>query len=91
MRVPVLVLALAAYDNVAAEVYLTEGTNISVDVAADGRAAIDLLGGLWIVPAGGGEAEALQEGLRPAHRPRWSPIRHASKFHAIPSSEATAS
>ncbi len=82
MRVPVLVLALAAYNNVAAEIYLTEGTNISVDVAADGRAAIDLLGGLWILPAGGGEAEALQEGLRPAHRPRWSPDAEALVYQA---------
>ena len=82
MRVPVLVLALAAFNNVAAEVYLTEGTNISVDVAADGRAAIDLLGGLWILPAGGGEAEALQEGLRPAQRPRWSPDAEALVYQA---------
>ncbi len=82
MRVPVLILALAAFNCAAAEVYLTEGTNISVDVAADGRAAIDLLGGIWILPADGGEAEALQEGLRPARRPRWSPDAEALVYQA---------
>ncbi|MFQ5608734.1 MAG: amidohydrolase family protein [Woeseiaceae bacterium] len=56
-----------------AQVYLTEGTNISVDAAADGRLAIDLLGDLWVVPADGGEATALASGRRVMQRPRWSP------------------
>ncbi len=56
-----------------ADILLTEGTNISVDVAADGRIVTDLLGRLWIVPAVGGEAVALTDGLRAASRPRWSP------------------
>ena len=42
MRAPVLILALAVCNCAAAEVYLTEGTNIRIDVAADGRVAIDL-------------------------------------------------
>ena len=82
MRLCVLLPALAVFNSAAAEVYLTEGTNISVDVSADGRAAIDLLGGLWILPAAGGEAEALQDGLRPAQRPRWSPDADALVYQA---------
>ena len=56
-----------------AQVYLTEGTNISVDVADDGRMTMDLLGDLWIVPADGGEAQSLVQGRKIARRPRWSP------------------
>ena len=82
MRFLVLILACAGFNAAHAEVYLTEGTNISVDVSADGRAAIDLLGGLWILPAAGGAAEALQDGLRPAQRPRWSPDAAALVYQA---------
>jgi len=82
VRFFILLLALAGFNNAIAEVYLTEGTNISVDVSADGRAAIDLLGGLWILPADGGEATALQDGLRPAQRPRWSPDADALVYQA---------
>jgi hypothetical protein len=82
VRFFILLLALAGFNNAIAEVYLTEGTNISVDVSADGRAAIDLLGGLWILPADGGEAAALQDGLRPAQRPRWSPDADALVYQA---------
>ena len=56
-----------------AQVYLTEGTNISVDVTGDGRMTMDLLGDLWIVPPDGGEAESLVQGRKVARRPRWSP------------------
>lgn len=55
------------------DVLVTEGTNIGVDTASDGRLATDLLGGIWIVPKDGGEASAIASGLRPASRPRWSP------------------
>ncbi len=56
-----------------ADVLLTEGTNLSVDTASDGRIAIDLLGGVWVVPKYGGEARAIAGELHPASRPRWSP------------------
>ena len=69
VRIGFLILTLGIFGGVHAEVYLTEGTNISVDVAGDGRAAIDLLGGIWIIPADGGDAKALQNGSRPARRP----------------------
>lgn len=56
-----------------ADVLLTEGTNISVHAARDGRLITDLLGGLWVIPRGGGAASALPGGDHPASRPRWSP------------------
>ena len=66
-------LLLATALPVSAQVVLTEGTNLNVDVASDGRIATDLLGGIWIVPMDGGEAVPLDKGLLPARRPRWSP------------------
>ena len=56
-----------------AQVSVTRGTNLSVDVAGDGRLAIDLLGDIWVVPAGGGDATQLTHDLGTAQRPRWSP------------------
>ena len=67
------VVALSAPAAASADIYLTEGTNFSVDTAADGRHAVDVLGALWIVPAAGGEATPLGSGEFPARRPRWSP------------------
>ena len=56
-----------------AQIMLTEGTNLTVDIAADGRIVMDLLGGIWIIPVNGGEAQPIDKGLLPASRPRWSP------------------
>lgn len=56
-----------------AEISVTRGTNLSVDVNSDGRLAIDLLGDIWAVPAGGGDATQLTHDLGTAQRPRWSP------------------
>lgn len=67
----VILMLLAATSR--ADVLLTEGTNLNVDIAPDGRVVTDLLGRLWIVPAEGGDAIALTEGLRAARRPQWSP------------------
>lgn len=72
LRVTVLLVVLAAIP-VRADVYVSEGTNISVDVAADGRLVTDLLGGIWVLPPDGGEARAIASGQRSAHRPKWSP------------------
>ena len=65
-----------------AQVTLTKGTNFSVDVAADGRLAIDLLGKVWIIPAKGGVAEAIASGSPFARRPRWSPDSAAIVYQA---------
>ncbi len=82
-RTPALLLAtLACCQMAAAQVTLTEGADISVDVSADGRIAMDLLGGIWVVPLKGGNAEQLNAGLLPAERPRWSPDASAIVFEA---------
>ena len=77
-----LLTALACCQTGAAQVTLTEGADISVDVAADGRIVMDLLGGIWVVPAKGGSAEPLNAGVLPAERPRWSPDASAIVFEA---------
>lgn len=66
--------------NAAADVIVTEGTNISVDAASDGRFATDLLGSIWIIPKDGGDSIAIASGFRPASRPRWSPDDAALAF-----------
>jgi hypothetical protein len=65
-----------------AQVTLTRGTNFSVDVAADGRLAFDLLGKIWIIPPGGGVAQEIPGGPPAARRPRWSPDSDAIIFQA---------
>ena len=52
---------------------LTQGTNFSVDVATDGRIAMDLMGELWTMQAGGGEATSVVSGPFSVKRPRFSP------------------
>ena len=66
-----LLLLLAAPAN--AQATLTQGTNFAVAAAPDGRLAMDLLGTLWILPAGGGAAIAVAANTLPVARPRWSP------------------
>ena len=65
-----------------AQVTLTEGTNFTIDASSDGRLAIDLLGGIWVLPAAGGNAEPIASGLLPARRPRWSPNGDAILYEA---------
>ncbi|MDQ6830475.1 MAG: amidohydrolase, partial [Gemmatimonadota bacterium] len=51
-----------------------EGSWISVDVSRDGRTIVfDLLGDLYLVPLGGGEAQAITSGLAFDAQPRFSP------------------
>lgn len=66
--------ALLLIGSAGADTVITEGTNFGVDVFPDdGRVAMDLLGSIWIVPASGGQAQMLTDGLIPARQPRWSP------------------
>ena len=77
-----LLAALLVTAGTRADVYLTEGTNISVALAADGRIATDLLGSIWVIPPDGGEAETIASGSDPAHRPRWSPDNRALVYQS---------
>ncbi|HYH07612.1 MAG TPA: amidohydrolase family protein [Thermoanaerobaculia bacterium] len=53
---------------------VTEGTWMSVDVSPDGREIVfDLLGDLYVIPIGGGEAKALTTGVAWDMQPRFSP------------------
>jgi len=65
-----------------AQVTLTRGTNFSLDVAADGHIAFDLLGQIWIIPPDGGAAQAIPGGPSAARRPRWSPTADSIAFQA---------
>ncbi len=71
-RILALALLMTATGLVRAET-LTRGSNLSVDAADDGRMLIDLAGGLWLVPHGGGEAQQLARDANSVRRPRWSP------------------
>ena len=51
-----------------------EGTWISLDVSPDGqRIAFDLLGDIYVLPIGGGEARRITSGIAWDCQPRWSP------------------
>jgi len=53
---------------------VTTGTWMSVDVSPDGKEiAFDLLGDLYTIPIGGGEAKALTSGVAWDMQPRYSP------------------
>jgi imidazolonepropionase-like amidohydrolase/Tol biopolymer transport system component len=57
-----------------AAIDVTEGTWMNVDVSPDGSTiAFDLLGDLYTMPIGGGEARALTSGLAWDMQPRFSP------------------
>jgi Tol biopolymer transport system component len=77
-----LLTALACCDAALAQVTLTEGSDINLDVSADGRIVMDLLGGIWVMPPRGGDAEPIDAGGLPAERPRWSPDGTAIVFEA---------
>jgi hypothetical protein len=66
--------ALLLLGSASAEVIVTEGTNFSLDVfPPDGRIAMDLLGNIWVLSPGGGQARIMTDGILPARQPRWSP------------------
>lgn len=56
------------------ELDVTEGTWMNLDVSPDGeRIVFDLLGDLYLLPIGGGDAEALTNGMVWDMMPRFSP------------------
>lgn len=73
LRLVIVCAIICTTASAAAQISVTKGTNLSVDAASDGRLAINLHGDIWIVPAGGGDAEQLTHNLNSAQHPRWSP------------------
>jgi hypothetical protein len=73
LRTAIAIFVLFGASLAHAQVTLTQGTNFSVDVASDGRLAMDLLGDIWTLQATGGEAIAVPTSGSPARRPRWAP------------------
>ena len=61
-------------DEVEFELDVTEGTWMNLDVSPDGqRIVFDLLGDLYLLPIGGGDAQALTNGMAWDMMPRFSP------------------
>lgn len=51
-----------------------EGTSMAVSVSPDGKMlAMDLQGGIWVMPAHGGTAKRLTDIFNDARQPQWSP------------------
>jgi len=76
------ILILLGATSAHAQVTLTQGTNFSVDVAADGQLAIDLLERVWVIPTTGGQARPVTNSATPAQRPRWSPNSQSIVYQA---------
>ena len=78
---PLCLLILAAvWTPAAGQTVSTE--QLSVDVATDGRMAIDLNGGVWLLPEGGGAAHRVLGSEVSAYGPRFSPSDDRLVFQA---------
>ncbi len=65
------------------QVTITEGTNLAAALSPDGRTlALDLLGRIWVLPAGGGTARPLTDVDGDARQPAWSPGGDRIAFQA---------
>jgi len=78
-----ILLCLAFAQEADAQTTITRGASLSVDAAKDGRLAMDLLGDLWVVPGGGGEARQLTRNLKTVQGPRWSPEGDRLAYSAV--------
>src|SRR5438046_2977224 len=68
------------------DIDVTEGTWLSLDVSPDGKEiAFDLLGDIYTIPIGGGEAKPLTSGVAWDMQPRYSPN---GKWNACTSARA---
>lgn len=70
----VLLILSCAGNNAAAQDVITRGSRLSLDVSPQSeQLAIELSGGIWLLPRTGGPANLLAKTLLPASQPRWSP------------------
>ena len=83
VAISIVILTACLASLVWAQQTVTRGGSLSADIAADGRVAIDLAGEIWIVPSGGGKAEAMTRNLKSAQRPRWSPDGMRIAYQAV--------
>lgn len=64
-----------------ASIDVTEGTWMSLDVSPDGREIVfDLLGDIYVMPIGGGEARAIASGVAWDMQPKYSPDGRSIAF-----------
>jgi Tol biopolymer transport system component len=63
------------------DITITQGTSMAAAVSPDRRwIAIDLLGGIWVLPVRGGEAKRITPELLEARQPTWSPDGRSIAF-----------
>lgn len=64
------------------QVTVSQGTNFAVAVSPDGKTMVmDLHGGLWRIPVGGGQAQRITDLLLNARQPSFSPSGAEIAFH----------
>ncbi len=74
LAAPAAAAARARGRKAAQMVAVSEGTNIAVSVAPDGRTlAFDLYGVIWTLPVAGGRARRITDDLTDGAQPDWSP------------------
>ncbi len=65
-------------------VVVTEGTNMAADLSFDKREiVIDLQGTIWLLPAKGGKAKAITDGMGDDRQPVWSPDGQKVAFQSF--------
>ncbi len=76
--------AQAQKEKASIEVILEEGTNFALALSPDeSQLVIDLQGTLWLLPAEGGEAQGLTDGLGDDRLPDWSPNGETIVFQSF--------
>ena len=76
-------MAVLPSDTVDVSLSIHEGTNMAAALSPDGKMlVIDLLGVLWTLPAGGGNARRITDDFADARQPAWSPDGKSIAFQS---------